>query len=247
MNLKPWLALAVLSTTMPSAMATVINFDGLANGTIVDNEYYDQYGITFNGINVDEGEDNLAVVFDTTLSNTEDPDLEGTFSNSTLGDLDAGNVLIIHENPSSCDAFTCTNPDDEGSRPAGYFSIDFENGVTLNSIDFFDIESEAETVNNEINLFDINGLEINAGDFYTPGTGGDNTWDTYSFNISDVYSLEINLFGSGAISNLNFTATAISPTAVSPTATVNVPAPTTIGLLSIALLGLVSSRRRRTM
>ena len=238
MNLKPWLALAVLSTTMSSAMATVINFDGLDNGTRVDSEYFSEYGITFNGTNLAKGgADNLAVVFDTTLNGTADPDLESPFDNVNLGVSNPGNVLIIHETPASCNALFCEDPDDEGAQPAGYFSIDFANGVTLNSLDFFDIEFNEATSNNEINLFGLDGNEMNIGQFYTPATGGNNTWDQLTFDVSDVYSMEIHLMGSGAISNLDFTANT----------TANVPAPTTIGLLSLALLGLVSSRRRGVM
>ena len=238
MNFKPWLTLALLTTTMSSAVATVIDFNDLDNGTRVDTEYFSEYGITFNGTNVAQGgADNLAVIFDTTLTQTADPDLEGDFSNANLGDLNAGNVLVIQEDLASCNELTCTNPDDEGAQPSGYFSIDFENGVTLNSIDFFDIEFDEATSDNAINLFAFDGSELNAGQFFTPGTGGNNTWDQLTFDVADVYSIEINLKGSGAISNLDFTANS----------TASVPAPATIGLLSLALFGLMSTRRRGLM
>jgi len=233
MKLKLWMALFVMNLTVPNAMATVLTFDEFDNGTRIDNEYYAEYGITFNGVNLDEGVDNLAVIFDTTLTNTADPDLEATFSNvnnTNLGTSDPGNVLIIQENPSSCNDLTCASPDDEGSRIAGYFSIDFETGITLNSIDFFDIEYNEATIDNAIVLYDMNNVELNVNEFYTPGTGGDNTWDTYYFNVSDVYSMEIYLNGSGAIDNLDIT--------------LNVPEPASIGLLSFALLGLIYFRRR---
>ena len=233
MKLKLWTALLAMSVTVPSAMATVLTFDEFDNGTRIDDEYYANYGITFNGVNLDEGQDNLAVIFDTSLTNTADPDLEASFNNvndANLGTLNPGNVLIIHENPSSCNDFTCTNPDDEGSRSAGYFSINFETGVTLNSIDFFDIEANEATINNSIILRDINDLELNIGEYYTPGTGGNNTWDSLNFNVSNVYSIDIYLNGSGAIDNLDVA--------------FNVPEPATFGVLSLALLGLFSSRRR---
>ena len=237
MKLKHWIVLAASTAMMPLASATTISFDGLDNGTIVDDEYFTDYGITFNGYNVDKDENNLAVVFDSSLSNTQDSDLESPFTNindPSLGTSNPGNILVIHENPSSCDALTCTDPDDEGSRPAGTFTIDFSEAVTLNSIDFFDIELEEASVSNAINLFDINGDEISEDTFYTPSTGGNNTWDRLLFDIVGVYSIEINLNGSGAISNLDF-----------DYVTVSVPEPSTIAIFGLALLGFAGASRRK--
>ena len=237
MKLKHWVVLAASTAMMPLASATTITFDGLDNGTIVDDEYFADYGITFNGYNADKNENNLAVVFDSSSSNTQDSDLESPFANindPSLGTSNPGNVLVIHENPSTCDALTCTDPDDEGSRPAGTFTIDFSEAVTLNSIDFFDIELEEASDNNSINLFDINGDEISEDTFYTPSTGGNNTWDRLLFDIVGVYSIEINLNGSGAISNLDF-----------DYVTVSVPEPSTIAIFGLALLGFAGASRRK--
>jgi len=237
MKLKHWVILAGTTAMMPLASATTINFNGLDNGTIVDDEYFTDYGITFNGYNVAKSENNLAVVFDSSLSNTQDPDLESPFVNindPSLGTSNPGNVLVIHENPSSCDALICTDPDDEGRRPAGGFTIDFSEAVTLNSIDFFDIELEEALDSNAINLFDFNGDEISENTFYTPGTGGNNTWDRLLFAVDDVYSIEINLNGSGAISNLDF-----------DYASVSVPEPSTLAILGLALLGFAGASRRK--
>lgn len=223
---------AIALCVAPSAFATVIDFNDVAEGTIVDNEYA-AYGVTFNGVNVDRNVSNLAVAFDTTNQNSRDPDLEAPFYNvvnPSLGTANPGNVLIIHEHPSTCDGSTCANPDDEGSQPAGYFEINFSTGVTLNSLDFFDIEDAENgyTANNAIHLFDINGDEIQAGNFFTPHTGGDNTWDRLYFNVAGVYSMQIGLKGSGAIDNLNF----------------SVPEPSTIMLFGLGLIGLGLSRRK---
>ena len=236
MSFKHWILLAS-AVTAPLASATTITFDDLGNGTRVDNEYTSAYGVTINGYNEDQQQTNLAVVFDTSLNKTADPDLESPFTNinnPSLGVANPGNVLVIHENPSSCDSLTCANPDDEGSRPAGYFTIDFSESVTLNSIDFFDVEYSESTSNNAIHLYDIDGLELNIGSFYTPSTGGNNTWDRLYFDVSDVYSLEINLFGSGAISNIDFTA-----------ATTSVPEPTTLAVFAMGLIGLAGIRRQQ--
>jgi hypothetical protein len=236
MSFKYWMVLAASVAMTPLASATTITFDGLDNGTRVDDEYFADYGITFSGTNVDQNATNVAVVFDSSLSNTQDSDLESPFSNinnPSLGTSNPGNILIIHENPSSCNAVSCTEPDDEGSRPAGYFTIDFGTSVILNSIDFFDIEVDEAIANNAIQLFDVNGSEISAGSFFTPSTGGNNTWDRLYFDVADVYSVQINLNGSGAISNIDYTAS------------VTVPEPSTLAIFGIALLGFAGAARRK--
>lgn len=234
MKIKHWIVLAASVAMSPLALATTITFGGLAEGTIIDDEYFSDYGITINGTNVARNQSNLAVIFDSSLSNTRDADLESPFNNSntpTLGVSNPGNILIIHEDPSSCDDFTCANPDDEGRRPSGFFTIDFTDSVTLNSIDFFDIENEEATQNNAIQLFASNGDELSTGLFFTPGTGGNNTWDRLNFDIAGVSLLKINLNGSGAISNLNFTSVAV-------------PEPSTLAVFGLALLGFAGVRRK---
>lgn len=227
-------SLGILAFTVaPVAMGAIIDFENLSEGTIVDNEYVASYGVDFNGVNVDRRRENLAVVFDTTNQNSRDNDLEAPFNNIVspeLGIANPGNVLIIHENPSSCNAFICANPDDEGSRPAGYFEINFNQSVTLDSIDFFDIEDAENgfSASNAIRLFDVAGSEIGAGSFFTPHTGGDNTWNRLAIGVEGVSSVRIGLKGSGAIDNIAF----------------SVPEPSTFVLLFLGLLGLGLSRRK---
>lgn len=231
--MKQLLAVTALAMVAPMSFASLINFDDITAGTIVDDEYLVGYGVSFSGFNVDRGVGNLAVAFDTTDQTSEDPDLEAPFSNffePGLGVANPGNVLIINEIPGNCNGVTCTNPDDEGSRPAGYFSIMFDSGVTLNSIDFFDIEREEAVANNAIRLFDIVGDEMNIGQFFTPATGGNNTWGRMDFNVAGVYEMEIRLNGSGAIDNLNFT---------------KVPEPATLALFGIGLAGMGFARKKR--
>ncbi len=173
------------------SQASVITFDELANGEIVNGQYQLSHGVSIDGTNVRLGQNNLAVAFDTSLINTQDPDLESPFSNinqPNLGIANPGNVLIIHENPNSCNGLICNNPDDEGRRPAGFFTINFSSSVYLESIDFFDIElaENGYTAQNAIHLFDAQNNEIFPTDFYTPHTGGDNTWDRLDFAVATI-------------------------------------------------------------
>ncbi len=217
------------------AFAQIIDFEGFAKGTRIDTEYQSSLGVTINGVNVDQGNaQNMAVIFDTNNPTGGDTDLGGPFSNDHgLGNLSPGNVLIIHEHPSECvpNPLSCgDDPDDEGSRPAGFFEITFSTGVRLDSIDFFDVEAAENGTNpaNAITLFDSNGNELSPNTFFTPNTGGDNKWHRLNFGVSDVASLTIRLNGSGAIDNINY----------------YVPEPSSTLLLGLGIAGLVWTRRK---
>ncbi len=220
----------------PLTNADVINFDNLETGTIVDNEYASVVIISVNNKRI--GAPDLGVVFDTTNFTGGDSDLAGPFdsNNDALADgFEAFNVLIIQENGFGCNAVNCTTPDDEGSRPAGTFYFDFVNLVTLESIDFFDIENaeNGETPNNAIKLFDADNNEIMPSTFYTPDTGGDNMWDRLVFGtdgVDGVKRMELNMGGSGAIDNISFTV---------------VPIPAAVWLFGSGLIGLAGFARRK--
>lgn len=232
---KTLIAGAFACAFLPYANADVIDFDDLAYGTIVDSEYASLVDISV--VNRGGGPD-LGVVFDTTAMEPSgnDFDLVGPFDthNPLLSNgFVAGNVLIIQEHSYSCDADTCANPDDEGSRPAGIFYFDFNTVITLESIDFFDVETaeNGTTDNNAIRLFDVDNNEIMPGSFFTPDTGGDNMWDQLVFNVEGVKRIELNLGGSGAIDNISFTV---------------VPVPAAVWLFGSGLIGLIALARRKT-
>lgn len=211
---------------------SIITFEGFNKGTIIDDEYAVSHGVTIRGYNRDRQADNIAVVFDSNANQTADSDLEAPFYNTdgkNLGVANPGNILIIHEHPGECNAVSCGNdPDDEGSRPAGYFDVLFDQEVTLNSLDFFDVEA-AENGNTWKNEISFTGSG-NYSSMYSPATGGNNTWTRLDFNLVGITSLRIRLGGSGAIDNLNYS--------------VNVPTPSTILLL---LAGIFWLRMRRTV
>jgi hypothetical protein len=208
------------------ADAVTLDFEGFAAGQIIDNEY-SALGVAISAENF-TGPD-LAVVFDSDHYTGGDNDLAAPFlpgpSNSG-GSASPGKILIIQEN--ACNG-SCSNPDDEGDRPAGIFTIAFDMPVFLGSVDFFDIEWEEdqETDDNRILLYGAGGLM--PVDFWTPHTG-DHKWDRVDINTAGVTQVEIRMGGSGAIDNIAF----------------SVPEPSSLLLLSIGLAGAAVLRRKFT-
>lgn len=209
---------AIVCCFSPAANAIVIDFDGHAAGTIINNQYAD---LTVSAVNNGSGPD-VAVTFDTNNPTGGDFDLVPT-------SYDPGNVLIIHET-NNCNASSCDNPDDAAS--GGIFYLDFTSAVTLESIDFFDIEASenGQTPSNAIKLFDAANNEIMANTFYVPGTGGDNTWDQLAFNVDGVKRIELNISGSGAIDRVAFS---------------RIPVPAAVWLFGSGLIGLTALARRK--
>ncbi|MFC3122055.1 hypothetical protein [Agaribacter flavus] len=115
-----------------------------------------------------------------------------------------GNVLIIHEN-NTCNGNECSNPDDEGTRPAGFFVFEFTNNpVDILSLDFFDVEvTESQFGQPATKLyFFLTNNTVREAD--VPGIGhGHYQRENYS-NMFGVTKLVVNMPGSGAINNLVF-------------------------------------------
>lgn len=184
-----------------SAAAVTLDFEQWSAGTIIDSEYaVSPYGVTISADNFGNTID-AAVVFDTRSPTGGDWDLGAPFSNPELGISNPGNILILQEN-GPCDEFTCSVPDDEGSRPAGQIVFEFDTEIFLGSIDFFDIE--LQEAGGAIRLFDRNDLEILPDTFFTPDTGGDNTWARSRFEIGGIKTMVINMQGSGGFDNITY-------------------------------------------
>ncbi|MDH3647818.1 MAG: thrombospondin type 3 repeat:Cna B-type [Gammaproteobacteria bacterium] len=209
-----------------AANASVLDFEGFSAGTIMDTEY-SGLGVSISAMNFGGGPD-LAVVFDSNNPTGGDTDLGAPFSNPTLGSASPGNLLILQEH-NDCDAFTCVTPDDEASRPAGQFIIAFDQGILLQSIDFFDVESDEASLSNAIELYDDENNLITMA--FVPDTGGDNMWDRETFNIAGVKTIVINMGGSGAIDNIAFDTTVV-------------PIPPALPLFVAALASMGFTRRR---
>ena len=146
----------------------------------------------------------LAVVFDSVNPTGGDADLGATFT-SDFGDgtNDPGNILIMQEfPPNSCNATTCTVPDDEAGRPNGQFILVFTDPVAILSIDIFDVE-ESENDPTDILFYDENDQflgQFSMDDVLT--TNGDNKWRQIDLNAIRVKTMIIEWPGSGAIDNI---------------------------------------------
>ena len=230
-----------------AAQADVLDFEGFANGQIMDTEY--QPLVTITGTNNDNsaGVPDYAVVFDSRLNPTSDSDLQDPFTSNNPnlpGPFRPGNILIIQENSAGCGDGICDNPDDEGSRfsnkATGIISFQFNQAIQLLSLDFFDVETaeDGRTPNNRIRLFDTNNVEVLANTYYTPDTGGDNLWDQVLFDVSlhselrNIGRVDVYLAGSGAIDNLKYNV---------------VPVPAAFWLFGTALIGFIGFSRRTSV
>ncbi len=152
-----------------------LDLDSLNAGDIVDQQF-----IT-DGVRISSGNpDNPVMVFDS--------------ANPTGGDADlsvpgVGNILILSEDGDTSD------PDD--NLTGGTFTFEFAGPTTVNGIDFIDAESGAE-----IRLYDEDGNLI--GEIDVPA-GSDNTLFTQAINVAGVTRMDVELFGTGALTNVDFT------------------------------------------
>ncbi len=229
----------------------------IANGEIVTDQYLADYGVTISGCNWNgtathhqminnkcktnlDDVYNRQVAFDTNLSHTRDPDLEffnahndyqSEYTALNIGDYHGdnkpNNILIIQENSKGCNDGVCDYPDDEASRPAGFFEFNFDQLVDIVSIDFFDIEEKSNNIRNRISFYEGN-TEKSFGN--VPHTG-DGSYERVAFNASGIDRLVIRMPGSGGIDNLVFR-----------TGHADVPAPASFAVL---LLGLVALSFRK--
>src|SRR5690606_38951791 len=131
---------------MAAESTIAIDFENLSRVEIVYEQYKSQ-GVVIRGANWSDGPD-YAVVFDSTdIGDSGDTDLEAPFRPAAdLGDAEKlwpGNILILHKRH-DCENGFCQEPDDEGSKPAGFLEFEFSGPVTLHRLKLFDI-NYAET------------------------------------------------------------------------------------------------------
>lgn len=185
--------------------------------------------------------------FNTQENNTRDPDLEfdkvnGKWQGAISGDkydkltdyksyyadvksvagtggglwTRPGNALILNEQ--SCSTTFCSNPDDEGTRPGGFFVFDFTNGpVDVLNLDFFDVEgverTDTTSPQNLIYFFYADGTS-GSTQVLAPGNNQYARKDFVATELESLYTnvtkLVVNLPGSGAINNLIVKTTEVS-------------------------------------
>ncbi|MEM9251452.1 MAG: hypothetical protein AAGB29_03790 [Planctomycetota bacterium] len=237
--------LAVAATALANAGAVqTIDFDDLVHGQIIDNEYAAQ-GVMISAINFSDGP-NLAVAFDSDIVGpTSDSDLQfdGGWAGGNIADQSAGRVLIIQENNEGNNGETVSDPDDEGSRPAGKVVFEFDKRITSLGFDLIDFEDSETIGSTVVSIF--NGLEQRTIDFaafddpgmfnvpgFDPGNRHANNvpmFDLVALGLTQgATRVEFNFGGSMAIDNVRFIA---------------VPTPTAAAAGLIGLAGLALRRR----
>ena len=242
------LAVCPLSQAGLMTFTQVQDFNTLAHGAIVSSSNPAQtllgsFGnVTVRGENLNDDRD-LIVGFDTALgSGTRDDDLLAPFDLGNIGGPDVdiegagdeqGTALIIQERGEGSDgdndglldssSGSDAPADDEGRRPAGSISFDFDEAVESFGIDLLDVEG-GENFSFEFfsdgELVSTVGFDefLEGGEFFDPSAPvvfGNNsanrivpitTAELAAFagvdSISGFDSVTVNLGGSGALDNL---------------------------------------------
>ncbi|MEM7249742.1 MAG: hypothetical protein AAF533_30840 [Acidobacteriota bacterium] len=152
------------------------DFDGLPAGTEVTTQFA---GLIVSGTAP-------VVSFDTSTPSCGDDDL-ATPGVGPGNDLPLGDVLILSEEEGCL-------PDD--ARDGGTFVFEYEQPSDVSWIGLLDVEEEG----GEIRLFDVQGVLIDS--VVIPGQAADNGWQRVDLNASCVTFLEVELVGSGAVTDL---------------------------------------------
>ena len=215
-----FLAAALCLLTAPSAFALTLDFEdvGFGHGTVVTSSQ----GVLISTTNVGGGPD-IAVTFDTNLTGTADQDLQrispgiaggeaGWRSGNLAPSTDLGNILIIQENTDGCDTGVCDGPDDEGSRPAGHFDLDFSALGTFDrfSFDLIDVDdATAEMGSVEFFLGAVSQGLVGFASFLSDPSVvyGDNSAnhidDSFFANATPFDRVRISMGGSGGVDNVS--------------------------------------------
>lgn len=182
----------------------IIDFENLSRGEIV-NEQYKSQGLVIRGVNWSHGPD-YAVVFDSmNIGESGDNDLEAPFR--PAADLDnaeklwPGNILILHKRH-DCENGFCQEPDDEGSKPAGFLEFEFSGPVTLHRLKVLDVNYAEGEEPAKFVFFNEAGEVFEALDI--PEVARQGSWRPWELNISGVKRGRFHLPGDGALDDIEF-------------------------------------------
>jgi MYXO-CTERM domain-containing protein len=226
---------------------TLIDFNGLPAGTVVNNQFASQ-GVTITVQRTSPGPA-VATLYNTRRTGEPDPDLQIPFAGGNLGtNGPGGNILIMPENNTDSNKDGLIDqPNDEGDRPAGQFTFTFTRPVSEFGFDLVDVDGPAEFNNNAgyFASFYLNGnLEARVGfgafidptsPFYDPSVKyGDNFANRIrpitarSVGMPSFDRVVLNFGGSGGTDNIIFTP---------------VPEPGALALIGLAVPALLRRRR----
>jgi hypothetical protein len=207
------IGLAATLAPLPAA-AIMLDFESFNHGE----EIAFSEGVTISTTNFTGPE--LGLAFDTNFGGTtSDNDLVrggGTWSGGNLApSTDLGIILIIQEHTDSCSGSapnrTCTNPDDEGYRPAGIIEFNFsgvDGGIFYKtSFDLIDVEDEMAELGYVEFCLGVTCYAdvIEFGDGILPGvTWGNNTANRVTnVGIGEAFDvLKFHIGGSGGLNNV---------------------------------------------
>ncbi|MEO1716488.1 MAG: hypothetical protein AAFR76_05195 [Planctomycetota bacterium] len=242
-NLSLYAAAAAGVSCAGMSAAQTFTFDGIAHGEILSNQFAP--AMTMVGQNFNRGFDILAG-FDTNLTGTSDPDLQGPpWSGGNLAisatETNLGTAVILAENDLDVDGDgILDDPDDEGSRPAGLMDLGFASPIPVFGLDIIDIEGRVR--------------EFSSLDFYSGGAlVGTVTFEDFEDPSSPYFDPTV-VFGNNTANRispiaatdfgvLGFDRVVINIGGSSAYDTFVVPAPASAAVLGLS--GLAAARRRR--
>ena len=155
--------------------STVIDFEG--DGLSAGTVINDQY----EGVEFSSSSEFGLMLFDSNNITGQDTD---------LGATGLGNILIISEDGNSA------NPDDNAG--GGTITIEFDELTQVNSLGFLDIDESGSSIA-------FYGEDETAIEIVDIPSMGDNSFQELTFDMNNITRLEIDLAGSGALTELDFT------------------------------------------
>ena len=217
------------------ASALTLDFEEFTHGEIVD----ESHGVLIatENLNNAAGHPDLGIAFDTARTGTADPDLEqgaGWAGGNLAGDnTPLDHILIVQENDLGCAIDSiCDDPDDEGGRPAGRFTLDYSDLGTFQTFAFDLVDVESAAMENGSVEFLLAGAQVDFFSFdqFLGVSYGDRTANRVDLAlVGEFDEVVITLGGSGGVDNV----------------ATSVPEPSTLALLSLGLGTLFFARPRK--